>query len=51
MSKFEDLTSKIVEKSPSRAEAKGKRLKKGRKFDDERAISELPSESESEIKK
>ena len=33
MSKFEDLTSKIIEKSPSRAKAKAKRLRKGRLVD------------------
>ena len=33
MSKFENLTSKIVEKCPSRAKAKGKRLRKGRQSD------------------
>ena len=33
MSKFENLTSKIVEKSPSRAKAKGKRFRKGRQSD------------------
>ena len=34
MSKFENLTDKIVEKSPSRAKAKGKRLRKSRQSDD-----------------
>ena len=50
MSKFENLASKIVEKSPSRAKAKGKRLSKGRQSDDGRASSELSSDSESELK-
>ena len=36
MSKFEILTSKIVEKVLCRARAKGKRLRKGRQSDDER---------------
>ena len=50
MSKFENLTSKIVEKSPSRAKAKGKRLRKGRQSDDdEKASSEPSSDSESEL--
>ena len=49
MSKFDNLTSKIVEKSPSRAEAKEKRLRKGRQSDDERASSEPSSDSESEL--
>ena len=48
MSKFENLTSKIVEKIPSRAKAKEKRLGKGRQSDDGRAISESSSDSESE---
>ena len=34
MSKLENITSKIVEKSPSKAKAKGKRLRKGRQSDD-----------------
>ena len=38
MSKFQNLTSKIVEKSPSRVQAKGKKLRKGRQSDDERAM-------------
>ena len=50
MSKFENLASKIVEKSNSRAKAKGKRLSKGRQSDDGRASSELSSDSESELK-
>ena len=49
MSKFEDLTSKIAEKSPLRAKVKGKRFRKGRKSDDERASSEPLSESEREL--
>ena len=48
MSKFENLTSKIVEKIPSRAKAKEKRLGKGRQSDDGRASSESSSDSESE---
>ena len=44
MSKFEKMTSKIVEKSPSRAKAKGKGLRKGRQSDDGRASSELSSD-------
>ena len=40
MSKFQNLTSKIVEKSSSRVKAKGNRLRKGRKSDDERESSE-----------
>ena len=43
--KYEDLTSKIAEKRPSRATAKGKQIRKGRISDDERANSEPPSES------
>ena len=34
MSKFENLTDKIVKKSPSRANAKVKRLRKSRQSDD-----------------
>ena len=49
MSQFENLTSKIVEKSPSRAKAKAKRLRKGRQSDDWRASSEPLSDSESEF--
>ena len=50
MSKFENLTSKIVEKSPSRAKAKDKRLREGRQSDDERASStKLSPDSESEL--
>ena len=49
MSKFEDLTNKIVRKNPSRAEAKRKRLRKGRKSDDKRERSERSSESESKF--
>ena len=51
MSKVDDITSKIAEKSPSRAKAKaqGNRLRKGRQSDDERASSESLSESESEL--
>ena len=39
ISKFENLTSKIVEKSSSRAKANRKRLRKGRKSDNKRASS------------
>ena len=46
---FEDLTSKIAEKSLSRAKTKGMRLKKGRQSDNERVNSESLSESEREI--
>ena len=49
-SKFENLTNKIVEKSPSRAKAKGKRHRKGRQSDDGKASSEPSSDSEGEIK-
>ena len=42
MSKFEDLISKVTEKSPSRVKAKGKRLRSGQS-DDERASSEPSS--------
>ena len=42
MSKFENLTSKIVEKTPSRAKAKAKRLRKVRQSDDvEQALNHL----------
>ena len=40
MSKFENLTSKIVEKSPSRAKANKKRLRRGRQSDDGKASFE-----------
>ena len=49
MSKFENLANKIVEKSPSRAKAKGKRLRKGRQSDDGKASSEPSSDSEGEL--
>ena len=49
MSKFETLTNKIVEKSPSRANAKGNRLRKGRQSDDGRTGSEASSDSEGEL--
>ena len=49
ISKFENLTSKIVKKSPSRTKAKGKRLRKGRQSDDGKASSESSSDSESEL--
>ena len=49
MSKFEDLARKTVEKDPSRARAKGKRLRKGKQSDDEKGSSELSSESKSEL--
>ena len=48
MSKFENLANKIVEKSPSRAKAKGKRLRKGIQSDDGKASSEPSSDSEGE---
>ena len=41
--------SKIVEKSPSRAKSKGKRLRNCRRSDDERGSSKPSSESESEL--
>ena len=44
-SKFEDLTSKIIENRPSRAKAKRRRL------DDARASYERSSESENELEK
>ena len=47
LSKYENLTSKIVEKNPSRA--KTKIFRKGRQSDDERASSEPSSDSESEL--
>ena len=49
MSKFETLTNKIVEKSPSKAKAKGNRLSKGRQSDDGRASSEPSSDSEGKL--
>ena len=49
MSKFETLTNKIVEKSPSKAKAKGNRLRKGRQSDDGRTSSEPSSDSEGEF--
>ena len=49
MSKLENLTQKIVGKSPSSAKAKEKKLRKGRKSDDERASSETLSDSEGEL--
>ena len=49
MSKFENLTSKIVERSPTRAKAKGKRLRKGRQSDGERESFEPSSVPESEL--
>ena len=49
MSQFENLTSKIVEKGPSRAKAKEKRLRKGRQSDDWRASSKPLSDSESKL--
>ena len=50
MSKFENLTSKIVQKSPSTEKAKGKRLTKGRQSDDdEKASPEPSSDSESKL--
>ena len=49
MSKFENLTNKIVEKSPSRTKTKGKRLRKSRQSDDGKASSEASSDSEGEL--
>ena len=50
MSKFENLTSKIVEKSLSRARAKGKRLRKYKQSDDVKAsFAGLASDSESAL--
>ena len=48
--KSEDLTGKkILEKSPSRVKAKGKRLKIGTQSDDERGSSKPSSEQDSEL--
>ena len=47
--KSEDLTGKILEKSPSRVKAKGKRLKIGTQSDDERGSSKPSSERDSEL--
>lgn len=44
---FEDLLSMIAGKTPSRATVKGKRVRKGRKYNDERPSSESSSVSES----
>ena len=50
ISKFENLSSKLVEKSPSRAKAKGKRLRKVRQSDDDGKASSEPSpDSENEL--
>ena len=49
MSKFENLTNKKVEKSPSRAKAKGKKLRKGRQSDDGKASSAPSSDSGGEL--
>ena len=49
MSKFENLTNKIVEKSLSRTKTKGKRLRKSRQSDDGKASSEPSSDSEGEL--
>ena len=51
MSKFENLTGTIVEKSSSRIKAKRKILRKGRQYDDERASFELSPDSESKLEK
>ena len=51
MSKFENLTGIIVEKSSSRIKAKRKILRKGRQYDDERASFELSPDSESKLEK
>ena len=48
MSLFENLTLKIVEKSPSRAKAKEKTLRRDRQCDDEKVSSEPSSDSGSE---
>ena len=40
MSTFVDLTTKMVEKCSSRAKARGKRIRKGRQYDDEKASCE-----------
>ena len=48
-SKFENLINKIVEKNPSRAKAKGKKLRKGKQSDDGKASSETSSDSEGEL--
>ena len=49
MSKFENLTNKIVEKSLSRTKTKGKKLRKSRQSDDGKASSEASSDSEGEL--
>ena len=49
MSMFKNLTNKIVEKSLSIANAKGKKLRKGRQSDDGKASSEPSSDSEGEL--
>ena len=49
MPKFENLTNKIVEKSLSRAKAKGKRLRKGRQCADGTASSEPSSDWEGKL--
>ena len=49
MSKFENLTNKIVEKSPSTAKVKEKRLRKGRQSNDGKASSEPLSDSEGKL--
>ena len=49
MSKFENLTNKTVEKSPSRAKAKGKKLRKGRQSEDGKAGSVPSSDSGGEL--
>ena len=49
MSKFENLTDKTVEKSPSRPKAKGKRLKKVRQPDDGKTSSGPSSDSDGEL--
>ena len=48
-SKFENLTNEIKQKSPTKAKAKGKRLRKGRPSDDRIASSETSSDSEIEL--
>ena len=49
MSKLENLTRKIEEKSPSTTNPKTKRLRKGRQSDHGRASSEPSSDSDVEL--
>ena len=48
MTKFKNLTNKIVGKSHSRTKAKGKSLRKGRQSDDGKASSEPSWDSKGE---